>query len=471
MRFWFALLLGSLLATSGCARYLKGNEPREADTQMPDGFDAMSKGTSSAAQQQWDAFFSDPYLSALINEALENNQELNMQLQEIIITQNEIAAAKGEYIPRLDANVGAGIEKVGDHTSQGVSDETHGVAKNLPDFHFGLSASWEIDIWGKLRNAAKAANYRYLSSIEARNFIVTQIVAEIANSYYDLLALDNQIDVLEHNIQLQQDALEIVKFKKEAGRATELGVQRFRAEVLKNQGRRAELEQERVMAENRINFLVGRFPQKVARDPERFKETEPHPVGTGLPAELLDNRPDVRRAELQLEAAKLDTKVAKARFYPSLSLDADVGYESFNARHLLDTPESMLYNLAGNLTAPLLNRAAIKADYRSANARQIYAVYDYERTILMAYTEVRNQLAAIDNLDRQYDRQEKQVEMLTQSIEISNTLYASARADYVEVLMTRRDSLEAQMELIDTKRRQLQAMVDVYQALGGGWRK
>ncbi|MCA9718018.1 MAG: TolC family protein [Myxococcales bacterium] len=462
-----------MLLSSGCARYLEDNKAREVSRAVPDSYGGAYTGaaTTADAQRQWDQFFSDPFLQALIREALDNNQELNIRLQEIIIAQNEIAARKGEYLPRLDAGVGVGVEKVGQRTSQGASDMADGVPEHLPYFGFGLSAAWEIDIWKKLRNAAKSADYRYRATIEARNFIITQIVAEIAEAYYELLALDNQIEVLDRNIGIQQDALEIVKLKKEAARATELGVQRFQAEVTKNQGRRFELLQQRVEAENRINFLVGRFPQRVARDPAKFMDTEPAPVNMGLPSQLLDNRPDVRQASYELEASKLDVKVAKARFYPSLSLEAGVGYESFNVVHLLDTPESLLYNVAGNLTAPLLNRAAIKADYRAANAMQIQAVFNFERTLLLAFTEVVNYLRMVENLAAQFERQTVQVETLEQATETSNILYRSARADYMEVLMTRRDSLEAEMELIETRKQQMQARVGIYRALGGGWRR
>jgi outer membrane protein TolC len=172
-----------------------------------------------------------------------------------------------------------------------------------------------------------------------------------------------------------------------------------------------------------------------------------------------------------LEAAKLDTKSAKARFYPSLSIEAGVGYEAFNAVHLIDTPQSLAYNVAGNLVAPLLNRAAIKADYQAANARQFQAVYEYEKTLLGAFTDVANQLATIEKATQRYERLNKQVAALEDAIEVSNILYRSAHADYMEVLLTRRDYLEAQMELIETKKQQLQALVDVYKALGGGWRQ
>jgi NodT family efflux transporter outer membrane factor (OMF) lipoprotein len=468
----FAVALASVcFAAPGCAPSLSDNEARDPNRKLPGAFgDAAAQQAAGVAQQKWSQFFDSAELRSLIETALKGNQELNMQLQEIIIARNEVSARKGEYMPKVNAQAGAGIEKAGDHTSQGVSDKAHGVPDNLGNFQFGLQGTWEVDVWKKLRNAAKAANLRYLASIEGRNFMVTQIVAEIARSYYDLIAIDNQIDVLNRNIAIQTDALEVVKLQKQAARVTELAVQRFEAEVLKNRSHLYNLEQERIQAENRINFLVGRYPQPIARDAEKFKAPLPDGIASGLPSALLENRPDVRQAELDLEAAKLDVKVAKAAFYPSLSIDAGVGYRSFNAEHLVQTPESLVYNLAGNLTAPLLNKAAINAAYRSANAKQVQAVYNYEKTVLQAFTDVANQLAMIANLKKTYELQSQQVDALMRSSEVSSLLFQSARADYMEVLMTKRDSLEGEMSLIETKKKQFQAMVNVYQALGGGWR-
>jgi outer membrane protein TolC len=160
--------------------------------------------------------------------------------------------------------------------------------------------------------------------------------------------------------------------------------------------------------------------------------------------------------------------VAKARFYPSLSISAGVGYQAFNPSYLVK-PESLLYSLAGELAAPLINRNAIKAEYYSANSKQVQAVYNYERTILNAYVEVANQVAKISNTEKAYDLKSKQVDALNQSIDISNDLFMSARADYMEVLMTQRDALESKFELIETKMQQMNATVNIYRALGGGW--
>ena len=458
------------LLAGACVPSLNGNEPREPNTKLPATF-GEREGPRTIATTAWSTLFTSADLRVLVDDALENNRELSSQLQEIIIARNEVTAQKGEYLPRLGAGAGAGVEKVGKYTSQGASDEAHGLPENLGDFRFGLTGSWEIDVWKKLRNAAKAATLHYLATVEGRNWMMTQIVAEMARSYYELIALDNQLEILNRNIEIQASALEIVKLQKIAARVTELAVQRFEAEVQKNKSRLYEIQQERVQAENRINFLVGRLPRPVARNVADFTAPLPNVIQSGLPAQLLENRPDLRQATLELEAAKLDAKSAKAAFYPSLSIDAEVGYRSFNARHLMTTPESLIYGLAGSLTAPLLNRAAITAEYRSANARQVQAVLNYEKTLLQAFTDVVNQLAKIDNLKKVYELQAQQVDTLARSVDVSNTLFQSARADYMEVLLTRRDSLEAQMELIETKKRQFHALVDIYQALGGGWRR
>jgi outer membrane protein TolC len=195
----------------------------------------------------------------------------------------------------------------------------------------------------------------------------------------------------------------------------------------------------------------------------------PDTIHAGIPSQLLANRPDIKQAELDLEAARLDVKVARARFYPSLGISASLGYQAFNPSYLLTTPESLIYSLAGDLTAPLINKNAIKATYYSANAKQVQAVYNYERAILNAYIEVANQLSKISNLEKSYDLKSKQVQTLTESITISNDLFKSSRADYMEVLMTQRDALESKFELIETKKEQMNALVNIYRALGGGW--
>ncbi|MBX2972032.1 MAG: TolC family protein [Flavobacteriales bacterium] len=461
------------LSLASCVPALKTQEARR---NTPTTYPTASTDSTDAAAIKWQQFHRDPHLRALIDSALANNQELNIMLQEIAITKAEARARKGEYLPFVDIAAAAGMEKVGEYTRNGAVEQHLDVKEHtafpepVPDFIVGARASWELDIWKKLRNAKKAAVMRYLGSVEGRNFMVTNLVAEIANSYYELMALDNQLEILRSNIAIQQDALGIVKQEKLAAKVTELAVRRFEAEVLKNRSLQYNIQQRIVETENRINFLVGRYPQPVTRNSAAFSSLMPDSVHVGLPSQLLSYRPDIRQAELELAASKLDVKAAKASFYPSVRLTAGVGFNAFDAAYLLETPASLLYNVAGDLVAPLINRNAIKAAYASANARQLQAVYDYERTVLNAYVEVVNQLSNLRNLRSSYDLQQQQVEALSSSITISTNLFRSARADYMEVLLTQRDALESRFELVETHKQQLNAMVDVYKALGGGWK-
>jgi outer membrane protein, multidrug efflux system len=344
-----------------------------------------SQDTTNMVKQTWKEFFTDPNLAALIDTALMNNQELNITLQEIQIAKNEVKARKGEYLPFVGVGAVAGVEKEGRYTSQGASDATteYKPGKTVPDplgdYKIGFVASWELDIWKKLRNAKKAAAFKYLASIDGKNFMVTHLISEIANLYYELMALDNQLEILNQNIEIQTNALKIVKLEKDAARVTELAVRKFEAEVYKNRSRQFEINQKIIETENKINFLVGRFPKPIQRNSQTFPNLVPDFIFAGVPSQLLINRPDIRQAENDLLAAKLNVKVARAAFYPSLRISAGLGYQAFNPMYFLKTPESLIYSLAGDLMAPLFNRNAIKAAYFSANNKQIQAVIYTER--------------------------------------------------------------------------------------------
>ncbi len=449
--------------------------PRAENKSTPAAYNKATQDSTNTAKLKWREYFSDPYLAALIDTALKNNQELNMILQEIVVPRNEIRVRKGEYLPFVGVRAGAGADKVGRYTNIGALEKNieiepgREMPEPLADYALEAYARWEVDIWHKLRNAKKAAVSRYLATTEGRNFVVTQLIAEVANSYYELLALDNQLEIVKQNIQIQSNALDIVRLQKDAARVTELPVRKFEAEVLNTRSLQYDIQQKITETENRINFLLGRYPQPIVRNTPSLNTLMPAIVHAGIPSQLLERRPDIRRAEMDLAANKLDVKVAKAEFYPSLGISAGMGLQAFNPAYLIKVPESIITSLVGDLVAPLVNRNAIKARYYMANARQVQSVYNYEKTILNAYMEVSNQLSKIDNLQHSYDLKKQQVAALTESINISNDLFRSARADYMEVLMTQRDALQSRFELVETRKQQMNAVVNVYQALGGGW--
>lgn len=447
---------------------------KTAPEQMPDAF-TSTKDTINSANIKWASFFPDKNLHELIAIALKNNQELEMTLQEIEIARSDIRVKKGMLLPTVAGVASAGVDKVGRYTSSGAGDAstemTPGkeVPENLQNYLLGLHATWEVDIWKKMRNAKKAALTRYLATVEGKNFVVTNLVAEIANSYYELEALDNQLDIIQQTIILQKNALEIVKVQKDAARVTQLGVKKFEAEVLNSQSREFEILQKIKETENEINFLLGRYPQAIIRDKASFISQVPKQIQSGIPSQLLANRPDIKQAELQLFATKCDVKAAQAEFYPSFTISGGMGFNAFKPSYLFTTPESLIYNLVGDLTAPLINRNAIKAEFTKAKAEQLKAMYNYQKTILNGYVEVSNELSNIKNLEQFYDLKNKEVEALTTSISISSDLFKSSRVDYFEVLMTQRDALESKLELVEAKKAQFNAVTNVYRALGGGW--
>ncbi len=348
---------------------------READKKLPATYVAAID-TNNTAQQNWRDFFADPSLASLIDTALHNNQELNILLQEIAISKNEVIARKGEYLPFVTMGAGIGFEKEGRYTRHGAVDETiemkpgKEIPKILPDYLIGLNTSWELDVWKKLRTARKSAVLKYLSSVEGKNFMVTHLIAEIAALYYELMAQDNLLDILNRNIEIQTNALQVIRLEKNAAKVTQLAVNRFEAQLLNTQNLQYEIRQRIIETENKINFLVGRFPQPVIRQATTFATIDTGMISVGIPSQLLYQRPDIRKAEMELEAAKLDVKVARANFYPSFRLTTGIGLRAFHPGYLVN-PESILYNLAGDMIAPLINKNAIKATYQNSNARQM----------------------------------------------------------------------------------------------------
>ncbi|MBF6648227.1 efflux transporter outer membrane subunit [Methylobacter sp. BlB1] len=442
---------------------------------IPASFQNQKNTATTIADINWRQYFTDPLLVKLIDTAVANNLDLQMALQRIEVSRSSVKLANGALLPKVDLSIGGGVQKFGLYTMDGAGNAsteiTPGqiVPENLTDLFLGLQASWEVDVWGKLRSQRKAAIEGYLSSIEGTHFVISNLVADVAVNYNELLALDNELDIIRQTIQKQQEALEVVKLQKEAGRANELAVQQFRAQLLNTQALEKQRLQQITEAENRLNFLLGRYPQPIERKKEVLFEAIPQQIASGVPSQLLANRPDVREAEHQIEASKFDLKAARAAFFPNFNITATLGYQAFNPEFLFQTPASLAYSLFGTVVAPLINMNALKAQFNTAKANQLTAMYNYQKTILNGYVEVSNELANIKNLEQIHAQKKQQSEALKKSIETSDELYKSARATYLEVLIAQQNALQANLELIDVTKRQRISTVKIYKALGGGW--
>lgn len=468
----FGCVVVCLLMTScQTTRHIENNTIKP----IPESF-AHTKDLTNSATIDWRQFFSDTTLIGLIDTALENNLDLLMTLQRIEVARANLRLSKGALFPEISGVGSVSQRKFGRFTMDGAGNReteiTPGrtVPTHLPDYYIGLQTTWEADIWGKLRSKKKAAFARYLGSIEGKNIVLTNLIAEIAIAYYELLSLDTKLEIIRETIRLQEEALAVVTVQKQAAAANELAVQQFEAQLLNFRALEVEILQRITESESRINFLLGRFPQLVVREKSILSKEIFAQIKVGIPSDLLKNRPDIKQAELELVATKADVVSAKRAFYPSLNITGAVGFQAFSTSFLFRSPESLAYTALGTLSAPIINRSAIKAQFKTAHAKQIEALYNYQKTIINGYREVYNEMSNIKNLEQAHNLETKKVAALTQSIEISSELFRTGRANYLEVLITQQNALQSKLELVNTKQQQFNAMVNIYKALGGGWR-
>jgi outer membrane protein TolC len=293
-------------------------------------------------------------------------------------------------------------------------------------------------------------------------------VAEVARLYYELLTADNQLTVLERNFALQQEALGLMRIQKRAGRATELAVQQFAAQVARTESLGHEARQRVTEAENGLNLLLGRYPRPITRGLPLPGQVLPERLRAGVPAKALLRRPDVRQAELELQATRADVDAARAAFLPSLTLTPYVGFNSYRTSTLFD-PASLAYGALAGLTGPLLNRAQFRADYRLAAAGSYEAYYRYQQSLQTGFREVVNGLQGLENYRAAAAARQKEVALLTKAVATSNKLFVAGYATYLEVITAQRSVLEAELSLAESRHSQLLQSVSLYRALGGGW--
>lgn len=437
---------------------------------------ASGTQAKSVGEIAWKDYFSDPTLQRLIGEALKGSFDIPLALQRVELARTYVNATTGAQYPRIALGTSGALRKYGLYTMDGAGNAateiTPGqiVPTHLPDFYLGLQASWEPDFWGKLQSGKQAAVARYLASVEAVQSTIGILVGEVASAYFELLAADAQLDVLAESLEQQRKALEVVHWQKQAGRSTELAVQQFQNQLTETQSRHAVQAQQVHLAENRLHALLGRYPEDMKRDKAGLYPSKVTPIEVGVPSSLLRNRPDLRAAELRLEASKYDVEVARAAFYPSLNIAANVGLQAFNPRYLLDVPESITYGLSGSLLAPLVNRAAIEADFAGANALQLQALYEYQKAIFLAYFDVANALTKGTTSRTVLELKRQQTQTSELAVAASDALYRAGKASYLEVLVAQQGRLDAQLQLVDAARAVRLAQVSTYLALGGGWR-
>jgi multidrug efflux system outer membrane protein len=434
---------------------------------------APEKTASFTGVSQWRKHFTDPKLQALTEQALNNNRDLKIALQRIEMAKAQITAARSMLAPKVSGVAGAGIQRFGLYTMDGAGNSTTPiydgriVPRDVQDYTVGLQTSWEIDLWGKLRSKKASATARLLASVEGRNLVQTHLIADLATAYYELLALDAEIINIDETIKIQRDALETVQTQKQAGATNELAVQQFDALLFNLQGMRLDTHQRIVEQEGIICTLLGDPQRPIARNRASLMNSTLPQLSSSVPADMLKNRPDIRRAEFELAATKADVKAAKAAFLPSVSINGVLGLQAFQSNVLLNI-HSATYSALGGLVAPLINRKAIQAEFDHANASQLEAISTYQQSIVNGYVEVHNQLAFIRILKDLQALKTKEVHLLIESVGTAADLFRTRRATYIEVLNAQQNALKARLQLIGVTKRQFQVQANLYRALGGG---
>ncbi|TDE16815.1 efflux transporter outer membrane subunit [Dyadobacter psychrotolerans] len=469
------LILACILFVSGCK--LTKPVQQNAAIKAPVTFEGQSDSIGIGSMK-WSSFFTDKNLVALIDTALQNNLDLKMAVQRIEMSRSNVLISQGLLLPSVGAEVSGGGRKFGDYTMDGVGNYDTNFSGNidanrkipgpfLPDYFVGFRSSWEVDIWGKLKTQRRAAYTRFLATEKAKQAITTSLVAQVASMYYELMNLDSERSIIHKNIGLQQTAVETVKIQKEGGRANELAVQQFQAQLLNTKSLEIEIDQKIIETENQLNMLLGRFPQRIMRS-TAIEQKFPQQIQAGIPSQILRRRPDVQQAELEMLANYSDQQAARLAFLPSLNITAMLGFNAFKS-NLLFNPGSIAYNALGGLAAPLLNRKALKAGQKRTEAASIEALYAYNKSILTGFQEVSTNLKKIENTKKIAGFKREEVAVLQQAVTTSRDLFVTGYASYLEIILAQRSVLEAELTLTGVQKEQYLALIELYRSVGGGW--
>jgi len=428
--------------------------------------DQASADSTTIANMPWQSVFKDEKLNALIQKGLDQNINLKNAIENIVQARATLRQTKLAYYPNLEFDANATRNK----QSKAALNFPAGININTltTTYKLGLSTSWEADIWGKLSSSKRAALATYLSTDAAKQAVQTQLISDIANNYFLLLAYDKQLEITKSTLESRIKNVEVIKALKEGAIVTGASVvqseaNQHAAEVLIPDLKRSIRE-----TENALNILLGQAPGPIERG-TLGNQVVPEKLAIGLPAQLLENRPDVRQAEFDFRTAFETTNMAKAYFYPSLTLTASGGFSTLELKNFFD--QSIFYSIIGGLTQPIFNQGLNKARLTNAQSRQVQALNNFQQSLLVAGQEVSNALYAYEMAVEKEDSREKQIEALAKAVDFTQQLleYSSA-TNYTDVLTSEQNLLAAQLSGVNDNLQKLQAVVDLYRALGGGWK-
>lgn len=457
-----ALVLMLALTLQSCFVAKDYTRPELEETDHLFRTDNLPADSLSMADISWKDLFSDSYLQQYINEGLQNNLDIRTAIQQILVTEAYLKQGKAGYLPTVSATAQMTHQELSGNSQFG------SFFSSLDQYELSGSLSWEADIWGKIRSNKRASEATYLQSVAAHKAVKTQLVSSIATTYYQLLALDAQLEVTEQTVAARDSSVITIKALKDAGQVNQVAVDQNIAQYNNAKALLVDIKASIFKTENALNFLLGRSFQPIQRGALENQNFDAE-IKVGVPATLLSNRPDVIASEYGLINAFELTNVARSNFYPSLTLTANSGFQSLELDQLLNA-NSLFATLVGGLTQPIFNQRRIKTQHEVAKAQQEQALLAFKNTLLTAGNEVSNALYDYEAETEKFEYRQNEVEALRNAESNSEELLKNGYANYLDLLTARQSALSAELNLIDNKLQQMLSVINLYEALGGGWK-
>jgi len=425
--------------------------------------DNLPTDSVSIADVSWKNLFTDQYLQQYIEEGLQNNMDVRIALQQMVAAEAYAKQGKAGYLPSASIGANATHQELSENSQFGSL-----FSGGLDTYDITANLSWEADIWGKIRSNKRATQAGYLQSVAGHQLIKTQLVSSIASTYYNLLALDAKLEITKQTIDTRESGVKTIKALKEAGQVTQVAVDQNIAQYNSARALQVDIETAIFKTENTLSILLGKTAQHFERSRLESQNIE-QDIVLGVPATLLSNRPDVMAAEYGLIQSFELTNVANSNFYPSLTLTASGGFQSLELDKLLDA-NSLFATVVGGLTQPIFNQRKLKTAKEVAIAQQEQALLQFKKTLLVAGNEVSNALFSYEAETKKFEFRKNEVEALRTAETNSEELLKNGYANYLDLLTARESALNAELNIIDSKLQQFVAIVDLYEALGGGWK-
>lgn len=424
--------------------------------------DNLPQDSLSMADVSWKDMFTDPHLKQYIEEGLQNNLDIRVAMQQITAAEAYMKQGRAGYWPTLNGNASVTHQELSGNSQFGSFFDG-----GITQFALTADLSWEADIWGKIRSNKRAGDARYLQSVAAHQAVKTQLVSAIATTYYQLLSLDAQLEVTDQTIANRESSVQTIMALKDAGQVNQVAVDQNVAQYNSAKALKVDLEAAIFKTENTLSLLLGKPAISIARSSLNDQQLDAE-IKLGVPSTLLSNRPDVIAAEYGLINAFEMTNVARSNFYPSLTLTATGGFQSLELDQWLNT-NSLFATVVGGLTQPIFNQRKIRTQHEVAQAQQEQALLNFKKVLLTAGNEVSNALYAYNAETEKYEYRNNEVEALRQAEANSEELLKNGYANYLDLLTARQSALSAELNTIDNKLQQLLSIVNLYEALGGGW--